>query len=349
MLKTLKEISDLINGQLDAGYEGIVISGISGIKEAKEGDITFLANEKYFSLMEKTLASAVIVPLNIIKADRPVIRVKDPSLAFSKLAAVFNNASSFHPKGIHPAAIIAPGVELGQNVSIGPYTVVEAGVSLGDDTVLYSGCFIGTNTKIGAQCLIYPHVSIRENIIIGQRVIIHSGSVIGSDGFGFVQVDGQHQKIPQIGTVVVGDDVEIGANVTIDRARFDKTVIGRGTKIDNLVQIAHNVIIGEHCIIVSQAGIFGSSELKDRVILAGQVGVAGHLTIGEGSVVAAKSGVSKSIPAGSVVFGYPAKPQDTARKINAIIQRLPHYIKTIRNLEEKIKVLETQLKDQVSC
>jgi UDP-3-O-[3-hydroxymyristoyl] glucosamine N-acyltransferase len=289
------------------------------------------------------------VPVTTTKAKKPVVRVEDPSSSFSKLASIFIDVRSVHPQGIHPTAVIAEGVNLGQNVSIGAYAVVEAGVSIGDHTVVYSGCFIGSNTKIGAQCLIYPHVSIRENISIGQRVIIHSGAVIGSDGFGFVQVDGKHQKIPQIGTVLIGDDVEIGANVTIDRARFDKTVIGRGTKIDNLVQIAHNVIIGEHCVIVSQTGISGSSELKDRVILAGQVGVAGHLTIGEGSVVAAQSGVSKSIPAGGKFFGYPAKPQSTARRINAIVQRLPHYIETIRNLEEKIKVLEAQMKHQPSC
>lgn len=343
MRKTLKEIADFIGGHLQ-GDENLIITGISGIKEAKEGEISFLANSKYFSLLEKTQASAVVVPFEIEKAQKNIIRSANPSLAFSKLASEACKNQAYSLKGIHPSAMIAEDAVIGSNVSIGPYAVIENKARIGDNTIIYSGCFIGSETTIGKDCFFYPNITVRERVFIGNRVIVHSGTVIGSDGFGFAQIDGIHQKIPQIGTVVIEDDVEIGANVTIDRARFEKTIIGEGTKIDNLVQIAHNVVIGKHCIIVSQAGISGSTELKDRVILAGQAGIAGHLTIGEGSVVTAKSGVPKSIPPHTVVFGYPAKPQETALRINAIVQRLPLYVKTIKELERKIEKMEAQLK-----
>jgi UDP-3-O-[3-hydroxymyristoyl] glucosamine N-acyltransferase len=196
--------------------------------------------------------------------------------------------------------------------------------------------------------LIYPNVSIREYVKIGNRVIIHSGTVIGCDGFGFVTLKGKHHKIPQVGTVEVGDDVEIGANVTIDRARFDKTVIGSGTKIDNLVQIAHNVVTGQDCIIVSQAGISGSTVLGKNVTLAGQVGVVGHISIGDNAVVMAQAGVSKSVPADTMVWGYPAKPQDIAKRVNACVQNLPKLFATVRELKKKIEELEARLKGQGS-
>jgi len=342
MQKTLQEISSLVDGKVQ-GDKDLVIFGISGIKEAREGEITFLANNKYFSLLEKTRASAIIVPLDVAETKKNVIRVKNPSLAFAKLASEVLEMQADQPKGIHPTALIAEDAVIGENVSIGPYAVIEKEAKIKDNTVIYSGCFIGLKTEIGENCLIYPNVVIRERISIGNRVVIHSGTVIGSDGFGFAQIDGIHQKIPQVGTVVVEDDVEIGANVTIDRARFDKTFIGQGTKIDNLVQIAHNVVIGKHCLIISQAGISGSTTLEDRVILAGQAGIAGHLTIGENSIVAAKSGVPKSIPANTVVFGYPAKPQAVALRLNAIIQRLPNYVKTIKELEQKVKELQEKI------
>ncbi|MDP8266320.1 MAG: UDP-3-O-(3-hydroxymyristoyl)glucosamine N-acyltransferase [Candidatus Aceula meridiana] len=339
MQKTLQEIAQLVDGKA-RGDKDLVITGISGIKEAREGDITFLANNKYFSLLEKTQASAVIVPLDVAETKKNVIKVENPSVAFARLASEILEAQTYQPKGIHPTAIIAEDVVLGENVVVGPHTVIEKQAKIKDNTVIYSGCFVGAKTEIGAECLIYPNVVIRERISIGNRVIIHPGTVIGSDGFGFAKVDGVHQKIPQVGTVIIEDDVEIGSNVTIDRARFDKTFIGQGTKIDNLVQIAHNVVIGKHCLIISQSGISGSTTLEDRVILAGQVGIAGHLTIGENSVVAAKSGVPKSIPPNTVVFGYPAKPQGVALRLNAIIQRLPTYVKTIKELERKVKELQ---------
>ncbi|MFH1771904.1 MAG: UDP-3-O-(3-hydroxymyristoyl)glucosamine N-acyltransferase [Candidatus Omnitrophota bacterium] len=339
----LGEIAKLVNGEL-FGEANIVITGISGINEAKKGDITFLANSKYASLMQITKAAAIIVSRDVDYFDKPIIKTDDPSLAFTKVVNIVAPNNIKHPKGIHPTAIISDKAKIADGVSIGAYTIIEESSTIGSGTVIYGGCFIGHHVNIGKGCLIYPHVSIRERIDIGNRVIIHSGAVIGSDGFGFAAVKGAQEKIPQIGTVSIEDDVEIGANVTIDRARFDKTVIGKGTKIDNLVQIAHNVVVGENCIIVAQTGVSGSTVLGKGVILAGQSGVAGHITIGDGAIVAARAGVTKSVPSKFKVSGFPAKPHSVAKRVNACVQRLPEAYKRIHQLEEKIKMLEKQVK-----
>jgi UDP-3-O-[3-hydroxymyristoyl] glucosamine N-acyltransferase len=341
MRKTLKEIARFLEGEV-VGDENVVITGICGIKEAGPGDITFLANPKYLSLLETTQASAVITSRDIKSTSKPIIRTESPSLAFAKMVSLIEPQDIKHPKGIHPTAIIGKDVTLGKNVSLGPYTVIEDRVCLGDNTIIYAGCYIGCNTKIGKNALIYANVSIREQVVIGERVIIHSGTVIGSDGFGFATLEGIHHKIPQIGTVVIEDDVEIGANVTIDRARFDKTVIGKGTKIDNLVQIAHNVVIGENSIIVAQAGISGSTVIGKGVTLAGQAGLVGHIRIGDGAVVAAQAGVTKSVAANTLVSGYPAKPHNIAKRINACVQNLPKLYDTVAWLKKKIEELESK-------
>jgi len=340
--KTLGEIARLVDGEV-VGDGGLVITGLCGIREAKEGDLTFVANPKYLSFASQTKASAIITPLDISKLAKPIIRTENPSLAFAKVVSLIFDDPAQNLKGIHPTAVIAKNVKLGKNVYIGPYVVVESGASIDDHTVIHSGTYIGRQTTIGKHCLIYPNITIRERITIGNHVVIHCGAVIGSDGFGFTNVEGAYEKIPQVGTVVIEDDVEIGANVTIDRARFDKTFIGRGTKIDNLVQIGHNVIIGENCIIVAQVGISGSVTMGNNVVLAGQAGIVGHLTIGEGVVVASQSAVTKSIPAFTKVWGSPAKPHDIAKRVNASLQRLPHYVKTIQELKERIELLENRL------
>ena len=339
MRLTLKEIAKLVDGEL-VGDPEICIKGISGMKEAKEGDITFLANSKYASLIELTKASAIITSKEEIIACKPLIKTENPSIAFTKILSIVAPNTIRHPKGIHPTAIISTEANLGKNVAVGAYTIVEAGVIIADNSIVYGGCYIGRGTKIGSNCLIYPNVSIRERIEIGNRVVIHSGAVIGSDGFGFALVRGAQEKIPQIGTVSIEDDVEIGANASIDRARFDKTVIGKGTKIDNLVQIAHNVITGENCIIVAQAGISGSTVLGKGVILAGQSGIVGHIRIGDKAIVAAQAGVTKSVAVGVKVSGYPAKPHGIAARVNACVQGLPNLYKKIKELENKIKKLE---------
>lgn len=339
---TLAQIAKLIDGEV-IGDSQILITGISGIKEAQKGDITFVANPKYMPLINTTRASAIITSLTIKNVDKPLIRTENPSLAFAKLVSYFAPDESVIEPGIHPTAIIGEEVKLGENVCIQPYVIISNGVSIGDNTILHAGVYIGYNSKIGSNCLIYPHVTIRERVTIGNKVIIHSGTVIGSDGFGYATVKGVHYKIPQIGTVYIEDDVEIGANVTIDRARFGKTHIKRGTKIDNLVQIAHNVEIGENSIVVAQSGISGSTVIGKGVILAGQSGVVGHINIGDNAIVAAQAGVTKSVPAGEVVSGYPAKPHKIAKRINACVQKLPNLYKCVKELQKKIKELEEEL------
>jgi len=345
MKRTLKEIAQLIGGSV-VGDENIEISGVCGIKEAKQGDITFVANPKYISLIKLTNASAIITSPDIKKVNKPLILTENPSLAFAKLLSLIAPNESGHYEGIHPTAVVGNNVKFGDNIAIQPYVVIEDNAAIGSNTILFSGVFVGHHTRIGSDTVIYPHVSIRERVTIGDRVMIHSGTVIGSDGFGFATVKGLHHKIPQIGSVVIEDDVEIGANVTIDRARFEKTIIKHGTKIDNLVQIAHNVVIGENSIIVAQTGISGSTSIGKNVTLAGQAGIIGHISIGDNAVVAAQAGVTKSVPEGTCVSGYPAKPHKKAKRINACVQKLPDLYKLVNQLEEKISVLEAALKEK---
>lgn len=336
---TLEEISRIVGGELE-GDPKVVIKGVSGIKEAREGEITFLANPKYEFLADTSKASAIIVSKKMQRAvSKPVIRVENPSLAFAKLVSLMFPQEPKVAKGIHPSVILGQNVILGKDVALGPYVIAEDNVQIKDNTVICAGVFVGRGTEIGSDTLIYPNVTIREHSMIGSRVIIHSGTVIGSDGFGFEEVNGAHQKIPQVGIVVVEDDVEIGACVTIDRARLGKTFIGRGTKIDNLVQIAHNVIVGENSIIVAQAGISGSSVLGKNVILAGQSGLVGHIELGDNVIVGAQAGVTKSVPRNTFVVGSPAKPHDISKKIFAGWAKLPELIKEVALLREEVNRL----------
>ncbi len=344
MQKTLKEIANIIDGEI-IGDENIIVTGICGIKEAKEGDITFIANSRYLPLMGHTRASAIITSRDVKVASKAIIRTENPSLAFAKMVSLLAPNEVRIPKGIHPTAIIGDKVRIGKNVAIEPYVVLEDNVEIKDNTILYAGVYVGHHSKIGKDCVIYPYVIIRERVAIGNKVVIHGGTVIGSDGFGFSTVQGVHHRIPQIGTVIIEDDVEIGANVTIDRARFDKTIIKKGTKIDNLVQIAHNVSIGENSIIVAQSGISGSANIGKNVTIAGQAGVIGHISIGDNVVVAAQAGVTKTIPSNTCVSGYPAKPHALAKKIHAFTQNLPDLFKKVKQLEEEIAKLKSNAKD----
>ena len=341
MRLTLAKIAKIVDGEV-VGDQSLVIKGLSGIQEARQGDLTFVTESKYFPLARHTQASAIIVSrdLDISGLSLSSIRVDNPSFAFAKIAAHFSDDQDYQIKGIHKTAVIAHDVKLGKNVAIGPCAVIEQAVKIGDHSIICAGCFVGHHAIMGHNCLIYPNVTIRERVTLENRVIIHSGTVIGSDGFGYIQVEGQHQKIPQIGSVVIEDDVEIGANVTIDRARVDKTIIGRGTKIDNLVQIAHNVILGENCILVSQVGISGSVTVGRGSTFGGQAGIAGHLHIGEGVTVTAKSGLAKSIPDSQIFAGYPARPFAENQRMNAMMHRLPKYIERIQALEKRIEELE---------
>ncbi|WP_372796412.1 UDP-3-O-(3-hydroxymyristoyl)glucosamine N-acyltransferase [Pontiella sp.] len=333
----LSEIAERIGATVEGSGELEIIS-VAGLQEASSGDLSFLANPKYAAQVASTRASAVIVPADW---DRPatctLLRVKNSDQAFAEVAELFYEPVPAPAAGIHPTAVVAESATLGDGVSIGAHCVIEEGVVIGEQTVIQANCVIGYKSVIGSGCLFYPLVSLREFTTVGNRVIIHNGTVVGSDGFGYaVQEDGSRKKIPQIGKVVIEDDVEIGANVTIDRARFGKTRIGKGTKIDNLVQIAHNVVIGEHSVMCGQAGISGSSTIGSRVILAGQAGLAGHLSVGDGAIVGAQAGVMRDVPAKDFVIGSPAMNHLQAKKVIAGTVTLP-------KLKEKVKKLEAEI------
>lgn len=337
---SVSDIAQLVKGEI-VGDGAVIITGFSGLKEAKANELTFLANSKYESLLAETRAGVVLVPRQINCPGKTLIRVDNPSLSFTQVVDFFlKDAPDYRPQGIHPKAVIASSAKLGKNVAVGANTVIEEGAVIGDGTVIYANGYVGHEAHIGEDCLIYPQVVLREKVILGNRVIIHSGSVIGSDGHGYVTNEGRHLKIPQVGSVLVEDDVEIGANVTVDRARFDRTIIGEGTKIDNLVQIAHNVVIGKHCLIISQSGIAGSTKLGNYVVVAAQGGLVGHLEIGDGAIIAAQSGVSRSLKAGEQVFGSPAKPLREAYRAHAHLQRLDKYVEMIKDLQKRIEDLE---------
>jgi UDP-3-O-[3-hydroxymyristoyl] glucosamine N-acyltransferase len=338
MGKSLKEIARLIEGEV-VGDESIEVEGVADIEEAKEGEITFVSSKKHFPLLETTQASAVIVSREVKEAKVPLIRVENPYFAFSQVMKILVPYKK-PAKGVHPSSVISEGVDLGKEISVGAHSVIEEGAEIGDNTIIYPMVYIGKGSKIGKDCIIYPQVMIREEVKIGNRVIIHSGTVIGSDGFGYIPHKGKHHKVPQIGKVVIEGDVEIGANVTIDRATLGKTWIKRGVKIDNLVQIAHNVIIGEDSIIVAQVGISGSTEIGKGVTLAGQAGLVGHIKIGDGAIVGAQAGVTKSVLPKTIVSGYPARPHTQAKRIEASILRLPELHKMVRELKRRIEELE---------
>ena len=334
---TLDDLARLVGGTV-SGDGKTVVRAVNGIKEAGAGDLTFLANSKYAPLLASTKASAVILAEGVT-APIPALTVKNPDLAFAKVAEHLSGGAWRPPPGIHPTAVVSKTATVGKNVSIGAGTVVEDGASIGDNSVLYAQVYIGRETVIGADSLIYPQVVVREKCRIGARVILHSGTVIGSDGFGYATDKGVHHKIPQVGIVVVEDDVELGANVTVDRARFGRTVIGRGTKIDNLVQIGHNVVLGQGCLLVSQAGIAGSTKLGNYVVMAGQSGLIGHLEIGDGAIITAQSGLTKDVPAKAVMSGSPASDRRTHLKELAALSKLPEALQEIRKLRQEIEEL----------
>ena len=339
----LKEVAVFVGGEL-VGDPDARISGINGVKEAKDGDLAFIFDPRFENLIDSSAASGVVIPKSLTGSyKKPVIKVDDPSATLARIIDFAMPGRVPHPRGVHKTAVISPGAKIGRGAAVGAYAVVEAQASIGEGTVIYPFCYIGHKSTVGERCVFYPNVTVREGVTIADRVVIHPGSVIGADGFGYApQKDGTHTKIPKLGTVVIEDDVEIGACVTIDRARFDRTVIGRGSKIDNLVQIAHNVTLGPNCIIAAQTGISGSTELGRNVILGGQVGVADHLKLGDFVMAGAKTGISRSFPANTTLFWYPAKPVDKARDIIASVGLLPKLYESVRALEAKIKELEAK-------
>lgn len=343
----LAELAAFLGGTLE-GDPNIEVSGIAKIEEAKADEITFISNPKYEKFLSSTKASSLICSAEInILEDGPKhrIRVPDPYNAFLFTLERFNPPIIWSDGGIHSTAQIDPSAQIGQNVTIGQNVVIYKNAKIGDNTVLHANCVIGPEAQIGNDCLFYPNVTVYHQVQIHNRVIVHSGAVIGSDGFGFVPMkDGSYRKIPQMGFVIIEEDVEIGANTTIDRATLGATVIKNGTKLDNLIQVAHNVNVGEHTVVAAQVGIAGSVKVGSHCQLGGQVGIAGHLEIANKVNIGAQSGVSKSLTlSGVTYFGTPAKPVKEAFRIEGALRQLPTLAYQLKELEDKIKALEAKL------
>ncbi len=339
---TVRSLADHVGGTIVGGGAESIITGINDLRSAQADQVSFLSNSKYEADAVGSKAAAILVsPKDSPRFSFTRIVVESPSAAFGKIAALFAPPPIHDEPGIHPSAVVAPDAIIGEGVSIQPNAVIAAGVRLGARCVVGANSFVGPQSTLGDDTRLYPLVTIRERTVIGARVIIHSGAVIGADGFGydFDPKTGRHVKIVHTGHVQIDDDAEIGANTTIDRGRFGRTYIGPGVKIDNLVQIAHNVTIGAHSIIVSQTGISGSTSLGRYVTLAGQVGLAGHLHIGDKATIAAQSGLNKDVPAGAVLAGHHAIPIRESLKLEALTRRLPELVERLKALEEKVRSL----------
>lgn len=341
---SIEEIASITRPVKVEGSAERKIDRIAGLAEAQPGDLSFLANPKYKKEVRSSEASLILVPPDYDGEPREgqvLFFQENATLALAQVCDRVEQRLWPRPApGLHPTAVVAAGCRIDPEATVGPFCVIEEDVVIGRGSVLQGHVFIGRGATVGENCALMSHVSVQGHCRIGNRVRLHSGVVIGSDGFGYdTDEQGRHRKLPQVGAVVLGDDVEIGANTTIDRARFDRTEIGEGTKIDNLVQVAHNVIIGRHCLIVSQVGIAGSARIEDHVVIGGQAGVLGHLQIGHGSMVAARAGVSRELPPKSFVGGMPAQPIRTEHKLTALRKRLPDLFRKVDELSETVKKL----------
>jgi UDP-3-O-[3-hydroxymyristoyl] glucosamine N-acyltransferase len=349
---TAADIATWLQGEL-VGDGSVDIARVAKIEEARPGDLTFLANPKYERFLSTTSASAVLVSVNLDlqrhQRSSPItfIRVRDPYLAFLHVLKRITPQVDPFPTSIHETAVVAPSAKIGANVALGAHAVVEDDAVVGENTRIGHGCVIGKGAVIGSECSLHSGVKVHHQCVLGSRVTVHAGTVIGSDGFGFApKPDGTYEKIPQLGRVVIEDDVEIGSNCTIDRATIGETLIRRGAKLDNLIQVAHNVTIGENTVIAAQTGISGSVKIGKNVMIGGQVGIGGHVEIADRAVVLAQSGVTKSLgPEGTIFFGYPAKEQKRAHRMEAALRMLPDLIQEFRELKNKVAALLKQPAD----
>lgn len=340
---TVEELARFLGCPFEGGGKA-EIRGVSSLEKAREGDLVFLSHRKYRKLLDDCQASAAIIPTDEKYERLPVIKSDNPHLSFIKAVEVFHTPYRPEPE-IHSTAVVSPSAKVGENVSIGAFAYIGDEAEIGAKTVIFPFVAVYPRVKIGKECIIHSHVSVREEVQIGDRVTIHNNSVIGSDGFGYVQdKDRKNIKIPQVGTVIIEDDVEIGANTAIDRAALDETIIKKGAKIDNLVQIAHSVEVGPDSILAGQTGISGSVKIGKNVIMGGQVGVADHLKIGDNAVLAAKTGVIGDIPSNSVVAGYPNQDIREWRKSSLMLSKLYDLFKEVKRLKKKVEELETKAK-----
>ena len=338
----LRELAERLACRLEGDGE-VEIVRVAGIEDAGPGDLTFVANPKYLPALATTRASAVLLRDEAPKPSMPVLRTADPYLGFARAVGLF--APEWKPRpGVHAMAAVARDATIGDAVSIGAFVAVGEAATIGDRTIVFPNVTIGAGARLGADCVIHSNVAIRERVTIGDRVVLQNGVVVGGDGYGFVRrADGTHEKIPQVATVVIEDDVELGANTTVDRPPMGETRIKAGAKIDNLVQIAHGVSVGRNALLAAQVGVAGSSVIEDDVVLAGQVGVSGHLRIGKGTVATAQTGIPNSVDAGALISGYPAIANREWLKSSAIFRQLPALKQRIAQLEARIAELEEKL------
>ena len=339
--RTVAELAEVVRGRVH-GDPQTVIRGIASIEEARSGDITFAESERFLENAQLSPASAILtapMPALTSTVTKAFIEVENPRLAFAQLLSLFA-PEQYLERTVHPSAVLGSGVRLGANVSIGAGAVIGENVTIGDGSTIYPMAYLGDDCEIGTETTLYPNATLLRGTIVGSRCVLHPGSVLGADGYGFVTVGGKHQKIPQIGHVWVGDDCEIGANTTIDRARTGATRIGNGTKIDNQVHIGHNCQIGERCLIIAQVGLAGGVTLGSDVIMAGRSGSKEQIVIGAGSVVAAASVVFRDLPPGSFVSGMPARPHREALKVQAAGNKTPELLQKVKELEKRLLALE---------
>jgi UDP-3-O-[3-hydroxymyristoyl] glucosamine N-acyltransferase len=334
----LKELAQYVGGMVIGDGE-VEISGVAALEGARSGEITFIAHPKYLSKLAKTNASAIITSEEILSSQKPLLCVGNPYLAFAKILTLFSQ-KTYQPKGIDPNVWISSTAQLGKEVTVYPFVSIGDRCRIGERVTLYPGVYVGEDSSIDEGSLLYSNVSIYPGTVIGKRVILHSGVVVGADGFGYVKEGKKNVKIPQVGKVEIEDDVEIGANTTIDRATFGKTIIGRGVKIDNLVQVAHNVVIGEDSIIVAQVGIAGSTKIGSNVTLGGQVGVADHIEIGDNVMIGAQSGVPSDLAANQAYSGSPVLPHREFLRVVNVFTKLPEMRKTLIEIEKRLKTIE---------
>ncbi len=338
---TAAHIADLLDGEV-IGDGNVALSGFSSADRAGPGDLTFAEKDAHFAAADASAASAILVAGDFTSQSKVLIRVKNARVAAARVLPLFFPPDEF-PAGVHPSAMIAPTAQVHATAHVGPACVVAEGVTIGARTVLLGGNHIGRDCQLGDDVRLFPNVVLYERTRIGHRVVIHGGTVIGSDGYGYVFDQGRHCKVLQVGNVTIGDDVEIGANCAIDRAALGSTVIGSGTKIDNLVHIAHNVVFGEHCLIMGQCGFAGSTQFGNYCVIASQSGVTGHLKIGHQVTVGGKSGVTRDLADGQTVLGYPAVPDKQAKRQWIAIQQLPDLIVRVRELEKRLEEVTAKL------
>ena len=333
--KTAEELAEHVGGKIE-GDCNIVITGAATLSEASETDVSFLANSKYEKEFGDTNAGLIVVDMEFNRGDKNVIRCKDPYYAFMQMVVLLHGHREHKQTGISAKASVSETAKIGENVDIHDFVHVSDDVEIGDGTNIYPSCTIGPGSKIGKDCIIYPNVTIYDGCVIGNRVTIHAGTVVGQDGFGYATHDGVHHKIPQIGGVVIEDDVELGANCTIDRGTLGDTVIGAGTKTSNLIAIGHNTKVGKHCLLVAQVGIAGSVDVGNYCVFGGQVGVVGHIKIGDNVQIGAQAGVTHDLEGNQAVVGSPAIPMSQARRSYALLKDLPEFRKKLRAIDRQI-------------